>query len=414
MSKDTSAPCPIENSPDPQVVLLTASGPPNHWPRLTCLSFQKFVSWALLYYTFSVIQVPMRDELAWDSSLISSGFSLTLLFYALSGPFLGRLFDQCGTWLLMLTGAVGGFSMLFIWSLVEHPIMYLVCMSLMGIFMAACLYEPAFYLVAKWFPARRTAALTFLTFFGALSSPVFLPITERLVEAYDWRIALQILSVSGFFLVVALLISLPRTHTRHPAPEDNDPLHFRQVLRSRLFWRLQVGFVLISITAIGIPVSLIPYLVERGETLRFAAQCTGSIALFGIIGRLAFGRVGDGRGLDFLSALFFALMTVGVFVLLSFSTQAGAYFFAAIFGLGYGALWPSRAALVARAWNGPTLATLAGAFALGPNLAKAGAPLIVTLLATIIGLENTFAIMSLLPLVGAALIWSARGSAQLH
>ncbi len=382
------------------------------WARLVRLALQQLVSWGGLYYTFSVIQVPMQAELGWDPSVISAGFSLTLLCYALSGPFLGWLFDRFGTWVLMLSGAVLGIGMLVLWSLVQHPAVYLGVMSLMGICMAGCLYEPAFYLVAKWFPARRAPALTLLTFFGALASPIFLPLTERLVEGQGWRGALQWLSVGLLVVAVPLLLSLPRAHDWLPAPKEGHPLQLRQVLKESRFWRLQIGFILISITAIAIPVSFVPFLVARGESLRFAAQCAGSIAIFGIVGRLSFGRAGDGRGLDVLSTVFFGLMTLGVWVLLSLPTAKGAYLFAAIFGLGYGALWPSRAALVARAWSGPTLATLAGVFALGPNLAKAGAPFLTVLIATGIGLETTFLVLSPLPLLGAVLIWSARVSHQ--
>jgi len=392
-------------SPSPHPPL---HAPPHPWYRLVRLSFQQLLTWAVTYYTFSVIQVPMRGELGWEPALISAGFSLTLLLYALSGPFLGRLYDRFGTWGLMLAGAAGGFTSLYAWSLVHTPGAYLLIMSLLGVCMAACLYEPAFYLVAKWFPARRAPALTLLTFFGALASPIFLPVTERLVAANGWRDALRTLSLGAAVIVIPLLLSLPRQHHRQAKPPSGHPLHMNRVLRSGMFWKLQTGFILISITAIALPVNLIPHLVAEGQSLRFAAECTGSIAFFGIIGRLSFGRAGDGRGLDILSTLFFALMTLGIAALFLVPLPAGAYVFAGIFGLGYGALWPSRAALAARAWSGPTFATLAGIFALGPNLAKAASPLFSALLARHIGLENTFLLLSPLPLIGAALIWSAR------
>jgi len=101
-------------------------------------------------------------------------------------------------------------------------------------------------------------------------------------------------------------------------------------------------------------------------------------------------------------------MTVAVILLLTVPGRPGAILFTVVFGLGYGALWPTRAALVARAWSGPTLATVAGIFALGPNLAKAAAPLLAALIALAVGLDGAFTALAALPALGALAIWRGR------
>ena len=105
-----------------------------------------------------------------------------------------------------------------------------------------------------------------------------------------------------------------------------------------------------------------------------------------------------------LTAGFFALMSVAVLLLLTLPSHIGAICFVATFGLGYGALWPTRAAIVARIWSGQDLGAIAGAFALAPNLAKAAAPLLAAAIAGVIGFGGAFAVLGGLPLIAGIAI----------
>lgn len=381
---------------------------PSPWLRLVRLSSAQLVAWGVLYYTFSVVQVPMMRELGWSPTLLAGAFSLTLLTYALAGPVLGPWFDRRGPWDIMVAGAAAGAALMVGWAFVDDPLVYVVVMGVLGVAMAACLYEPAFYLVASWFPSRRAKALTVLTLFGALASPLFMPLTERLCLWFGWRDAVLILAAAVALIVVPLLLSLPRRNAAPMRSSTVDASTTRSVLGEARFWWLQVGFILVSVTTIAVPVHLVPYLVDRGETLAFAAGCAGCIALVGVAGRLVFGVLGDGPWLIVLTVVVFALMTLAVILLLVIPGKIGAIVFTVSFGLGYGALWPTRAALVARAWSGPSLGAIAGMFAFGPNVAKASAPLLAAVIALGIGMDGAFAVLAALPAIGAWLIWQGR------
>ncbi len=378
------------------------------WARLVRLSAAQMVAWGVLYYTFAVVQVPMMRELGWSQTLLAGAFSLTLLTYALAGPVLGPWFDHRGPWGIMVAGASAGAVLMVGWAWVNDPLVYVVLMGVLGLAMAACLYEPAFYLVASWFPSRRAKALTVLTLFGAMASPLFMPLTERLCLWFGWRDAVLILAAAVAVIVVPLLLSLPRRPAAPMASSTVDASTTRSVLRERRFWWLQAGFILVSVTTIAVPVHLVPYLVAQGESLAFAAACAGCIALVGVTGRLVFGLLGDGPWLIVLTVAVFALMTMAVILLLVIPGKSGAIIFTIGFGLGYGALWPTRAALVARAWSGPSLGTIAGVFAFGPNLAKAAAPILAAVIALGIGMDGAFAVLAALPAIGAWLIWQGR------
>ncbi len=382
-------------------------GGPRHDYRsaLIRLGLAEMVCWGALYYSFPVVQVAMQQDAGWDASTLAGSFSLALLVYALAGPVLGPWFDRRGPWATMVMGAIAGAVLLGLWSQVNTPLQLYVLMGGLGLAMAACLYEPAFYLVAQWFPKRRAHGLFVLTFFGALASPIFLPMTGAFCDMWGWRTALLIQLGVVLIIGVPLLASLPRQRVAISPVQVHGDQRARRIFHEARFWWWQAGFIVVSVTAIAIPVHLVAYLVNQGLDLTAAASVTGGLAGVGIIGRLVFGFVGDGRWLMPLTMMMFSLMTLAVVLLLCIPGLPGALIFVACFGLGYGALWPTRAALVAQAWAGPTLATISGWFACGPNIAKAMAPLIGALLARELGMEAAFACLAGLPMIGAGLIY---------
>lgn len=378
---------------------------PDPWRPLLLLSSGQLAVWGVLYYTFAVVQVPMARELGWSPQLLAGAFSGALLVLALAGPALGRWYDRRGVRGSLIAGALAGALLMLAWSRVQDPLAFTLIMAGIGLCVAAAGYEPAFWLVATWFATRRARALTVLTLFGALASPLFLPLTERLCAAFGWRAALVALAGVLAAAAIPCYLLLPSTAPRwRPASPMRPGPAVAEARRDRRFRWLQLGFVATSLTAIAIPVHLIPYLVAEGEGAAFAAAATGAIAFVGIAGRLAFGALGDGRWLMPLTAGFFALMSVAVVLLLVLPTRLGAVLFVATFGLGYGALWPTRAAIVARIWSGPDLGAIAGAFALAPNLAKAAAPLLAAALAGAVGYAGAFALLGGLPFVAGVAI----------
>ena len=389
----------------PTVGVTPISVPPSPWRPLLLLSSGQLTVWGVLYYTFAVVQVPMARELGWSPQLLAGAFSCALLVLALAGPALGRWYDRHGARGSLLAGTVLGVLLMLAWSQVDHPLVFTLIMAGVGLCVAASGYEPAFWLIATWFASRRARALTVLTLFGAMASPLYLPLTERLCATLGWRPALMVLA--GVLAVVAIpcYLLLPKAQAARVSP---DPRLSRAAVAEargdRRFHWLQLGFVATSLTAIAIPVHLIPYLVAQGESSVFAASATGAIAFVGIAGRLVFGALGDGRWLMPLTAGFFALMSVAVLLLLTLPTRIGTLCFVAAFGLGYGALWPTRAAIVARIWSGPNLGAIAGAFALAPNLAKAAAPLLAAAIAVVIGFDGAFAVLGGLPLIAGIAI----------
>ena len=83
------------------------------------------------------------------------------------------------------------------WSQVDGLAAFYALWIALGLVMAIVLYEPAFTVLAKWFPDadQRRRAMTALTLVAALASFIFLPLSQALIDAHGWRDALVILAL---------------------------------------------------------------------------------------------------------------------------------------------------------------------------------------------------------------------------
>jgi len=269
--------------------------------------------------------------------------------------------------------------------------------------MAAVLYEPAFFVVARWFSRRRGRALTLLTFIGGLASIIYVPVATWLVGAEGWRMALVTLAALLAVLTVPVHVLVLR---RRPAdvglapdgaparPEADDrpdgqlappatdlggtPLGM--ALRAGAFWRLTLAFFLATVTAVAITVRLVPYLLGQGYSAGVAALALTVIGVVALPGRAIFTPLGDLLPRQFVSAAIFLMQALGLMALLLVPGMVGVLGFAVVFGLGFGAITPARAALVAEIYGLAQYGRINGVLAAALMGARAAAPVGVSLL----------------------------------
>ena len=167
------------------------------WAIVGTLSVTEIVSWGVLYYAFAVFLVPMERELGYSAAALTGAFSVALLVAGVAGIGVGRFLDRHSPRALMTAGSAAGALLVLAWSRVEGLAAFYAIWAGIGLVMAAVLYEPAFTVLAKWFPdaAERRRAMTALTLVAGLSSFIFLPLGQALIDAHGWRDALVVLAV---------------------------------------------------------------------------------------------------------------------------------------------------------------------------------------------------------------------------
>ena len=385
---------------------------------VAALALTETVSFGVLFYAFTVFVEPMRSELGWSTATISGAFSVGLVAAGLMAPLVGRWVDRHGARGLMTLGSLASAAGVAMWSQVSSPFAFYLVWLWLGIASAMVLYEPAFALIAVWFERRRSAALTLLTFVAGFASVIFIPLSALLVERLGWREAL--LALAGMLLVVTvpphawLLRRSPADvgqevdggaregdapRRRPPAPSMDAGDAFATPTFARLTFAFSVSMAVIMALA----VHLVPLLTRRGLDPLEAAAAAGAIGLVVLPGRLVFTPLGSVLPRGLVTAAIFAAQALGVLALLLVDGAWGVWAFVALYGAGFGAITPARAALVAEAFGARAYGAIAGRMMLVGTAARAAAPLAFGALVSV-GVSDAVGLVLALALLLAAAV----------
>jgi MFS family permease len=168
------------------------------WRAVPVLGVTQILSWGAIYYTPVLIVPLIADERGWSIAFGMGGFSFGLLAAGLVSPLVGRSIDRFGGHVTMTAGSLLGALGLVLVVYAEGRITYLAAWMVLGIAMAANLYDSAFGTLGRIFGAAARRPITALTLAGGFASTVSWPATHFLIEAVGWR---------GTYLVYAALLA---------------------------------------------------------------------------------------------------------------------------------------------------------------------------------------------------------------
>lgn len=367
------------------------------WKMLVLVALAQMTSWGVLYYSFSVFLTPMQREFGWSTATVTGAFSLALLISGVAAVPVGRSLDRHGPRVMMSIGSACAFVLTLAWASVNHIWSYYLVWCAIGIVMATIFYEPAFQIVAVWFVRKRARAFTLLTFVAGFASVVYLPLSNWLLSRYGWREALLILAVvllCGTLPIHAFALrrgpaalglepdgeraatALRTTQPRMPSRSRSQALH------DPPFWWMTVAFVLATLSTMAITVYLIPYLVSEGYSTSFAAAAAGMVGALALPGRLVFTPLGGRIPRQLVTAAIFATQMLALLILVLGDSRTAILLFVPLFGLGFGAITPARAALVADMYGAANYGSINGVLALFVTLSRAITPVGAGLLVT--------------------------------
>lgn len=360
------------------------------WVLVLTLGVTQAVSYGILSYAFPVFIGPMEAELGWSRTQVTGAFSLAALVAGAAAIPVGRWVDAHGARGVMSAGSLLAALLLLAWAGVETLWGFYALWIGLGLASASVLYEPAFAVVAQWFVRRRGRALTVLTFMGGFASVVFVPLATALVEGQGWRAALvglaMVLAVVTVPAHLLLLRRRPQDHGLQPDGETGDggsgdrqaeperSVPARAAVRSGSFRWLSLAFALSSLVTTALAVHLIPLLLERGYSPGFAGAAMGTVGLMALPGRLVFTPLGTRWSRPAVAASIFGMQALSVAALWLGSGERSVWIFVLLFGAGFGAITPARAALLAEFYGPGSYGSISGTMALVLSLARASAP----------------------------------------
>lgn len=360
------------------------------WLLVIGVAAAQVVSWGAIYYSFSLFVVPMERELGWSRAHLNAALSLGLLAAAFAAYPVGACIDRYGGRGVMAAGSTLAVILLAAWSRVETLWSFYAIWAGLGVTLAATLYEPAFAVMTRRFPADYGTRITVVTLVGGFASTVFIPLTQLFIELVGWRDALVLLALCN--LVVSLPVHAlvlrdePRSDAAPVAVTGNGDDAMRRALHHPVFWGLAVAFTAYYAAFSAMTFHIIPLLTERGLPMSLIvgaiaivgpAQVAGRIVLFALRGRLTTASAGTIA----MVAFPFSVLIVTLFP----ASDAALFAFALLYGGANGIITIVRGTAVPTLMWREGYGAINGALTLPGNIAKALAPF------------------------GAAALWSATG-----
>lgn len=389
------------------------------------LSVTETVAYGVLFYSFAVFLVPMREALDASTAQLSGALTVALGISGIAAIAVGRWLDRHGPRRLMTGGSLLGAASVVAWSQARDlPQLYLAFAGI-GLAGAAVLYEPAFALINTWFRRDRHAALLTLTVVAGFASTIFLPTSQFLIDAVGWRSALLVLAgtLAACAVPQALLLRrAPADLGLHPDGRSEAPATGPVALPGENLtglvglgsaWRrpavrwltLAAAFEMAATTAVA--VHLVAYLRENGAAAGTAAAAAGALGILSVAGRVvltaAASRVGIGR----LSAVLVTGQAVGVAWLFLLPQPAGTVVFVLLFGAGFGVMSIARPTLLGSYVPPAVFGSVSGGQALASQAGRVVAPVTAGALISSAGYGVAFGAVAACTLAAAALLLAA-------
>ena len=320
---------------------------------IVVIAFMMSFMTAGVFWSTSVIAVPMRDDLGWSLSSIYLGLTTRGLVGAAGMFLLGRFADlkHGARSLAIVSGGLSAVSLMAV-SQVESHWHFLALYGVLGGFTTAgtgFLIMSA--VVPRWFFRKRGRAVAMATMGSGAAAFILPPVMAFIFESVGWRgtwVALGTLTAM-FTILPALLIwrqpedvGLVPDGSIEPIPANRAAAvqHVRnytmsEALRTPVMWVLVLAVAAASLSPNGVPSSLVPMYIEKGHTTQVAALGFSIYGLFSMLARFFWGFLAEryhirtviiGIGL-FTGIVMPLLIFVGGDVALVYSALAG-------FGIG--------------------------------------------------------------------------------
>jgi MFS family permease len=332
----------------------------------------------------------MERDLGFSRVALTGAFSVGLLASALVGLPVGRWIDRHGARAPMTLGSCAAVVLMLAWSRVETIGALYVVWALMGLAMAATLYEPAFAAIIGWFSHHRDRALLTLTLAAGLASTIFVPIEIALLGRMDWRAALVtlaiVLAVTTIPIHALVLRPPPRADVSGSGGGAVDrSASLGEAVRTVVFWVLTIAFVASNFAVNAVTVHVIPYLTGHGYPLSTAAMAIGWIGAMQLVGRIIFGPIATRFGHRPMTAAVFVAQAGGLALLASVRHLPSLIPIVVVLGAANGMATLARASVVAEIFGRRNYGAISGTMALGANGARAVGPVGASLMLVAIG-----------------------------
>ena len=291
------------------------------WILVACLGFVLAICFGITINAFGIYALPVLHSFQASNEEVGHAAGAFFLTQSLMMPLSGWLFERTRPQWLMGCGVAFSGLCCIMGSQAETVQQYVLWMGACGLGIGLSTYIPAFTLVTHWAAPSRQGLL-FSIILAAISAGgiLFPPVLSRLIQALGWTSALFASGMLLLLVCTPLLLWIVRLppKTDHKQQQAELPSNtIAQSLGLRHYWMWVLMLSLISISTIGLLMSLVPYLIAMGYSASRAADLYALTAIMTLLGNFLFGMLSSRWGARNILLFGIVLSAVGTLLLLA-------------------------------------------------------------------------------------------------
>lgn len=357
---------------------MSGSGGHSRSVVVTALGFTQILGYGTSFYLLAVLAAPIAKETGWDLPQIAAGLSIGLFVGGLVAPTIGRFVDGFGGRPVLAFGSIcfavglGGLG------IATNILVYWLAWCVIGLGMAAGLYDAAFSALGRWYREDARPLITTVTLWGGFASTLCWPLSAYLAANVGWRWTCVIFAGAHLLLALPLHVWLMPRNGTPPQQATVAATDVSTLAELRLLFVLMaVTMMLSSVIVTVVSVHLIPVLQGYGYSAAAAVALGALIGPSQVAGRVAELAIGR-RVHPVWSTLAAGLMMGAGTAMLTFSLEMASIAIV-IYAMGAGVSYIVRGTLPLVMFGPDGYATLMGKLVFPSLIAQALAPWIAAL-----------------------------------
>ncbi|MCF4985167.1 MFS transporter [Pseudomonas syringae pv. syringae] len=320
----------------------------NRTKLVWAMGITQILAWGSTYYLPAVLAAPIAQDTGWSTTSVVGGLSWGMVVAGATSPAVGRYIDRHGGRVAMALSSMLLVLGLAAMGLAKSLTAYYFAWSLIGIAMAAGLYDAAFSTLGRLLGDGARTSITGLTLLGGFASTVGWPVIAGIEGWLGWRDTC--LAIAAAHLLVGLpvhALMIPGSLKQPLRPVvigDVDPT-LRSTRQSRVFFLL-IGMMLtiLALVVSGISVHLLDALKQLGIATAIALAIGMVIGPAQVAARIAEFSVGRNLHPTWSARVGVLLCLLGLGLLISGKPWL-AFISIALYGAGNGILTIARGTL---------------------------------------------------------------------
>ena len=363
---------------------------------MVCLSAFLMTLMALgVFQGLGTLVAVLEERFDWSRTALSGAFAFSRVQGAIVGPMEGILVDRLGSRRMVLVGYIimgVGFILL---SQVDSLWQFYVTFIIISLGSSLGGWLAMITVVNNWFARQRSLAQAAATF-GIHLGGFLVPVLALGLESHGFR--WTTFGIGAFLLAIVgpsarMVRNRPEEYGMLPdgdPPPSTDPMVVEdaapreagdtgftvaQALRTPAFWIITMVNLSSTVSIVTLAIHLVPKLTDMGMPLVSAGVVVLTYTALAMPSQFVAGYVADRLPMPPVIFVFLMLQAIAIMVLAVADSTRMAYFFAVLYGIGFGGRVPLLTAIWGNYFGRRSFATIMGLSQFPSNLAMIAGPL---------------------------------------